>query len=192
MDRGGRKRDPHHRRAQPCAVEAPKAGGARLLRGHSRIFGQCSCSLAMPLLRDASRQAIDIAWPTAIRASRSVRQQDCARSKVWRPWKVSRLARAAPHIHQRSCAISSKPNARPRTTCCRASHAFRICRQHGCCCCCCSFAQRLAPTTFSGLCHLTSPMLTLQCMMRPSHAASLLCSNMGKGPCHNTACAQRS
>ena len=83
------------------------------------------------------------------------------------------------------CAISSDstPNASPRTACCKSSCAFRICRRHCCCrccccrrrrrccccCCCCSFAQRLAPTTFSGLCRLTSPMSMLQCTMRPSH-----------------------
>ena len=80
--------------------------------------------------------------------------------------------------------VRHQPNAGSRTACCRASRAFMICRQHGCYC---SFAQRLAPTTFSGLCRLTSRVPMLQCMTRPSHTASLLCSIMGKGPCHNTA-----
>ena len=124
LDRG-RKRDPHHRRAQPCAAESFKAGGARLLRGHNRIFGWCSCSLAVPMLRDASRQAIDIAWHTATSASQS---EDCARIKVWRRYSLSRLAKAARHIQQTQKGAGRNFVSRRKNM--RCWNVITICESH--------------------------------------------------------------
>ena len=145
----------------------------------------CSSTQARPVFGTRPAKSLPSCQPSAAHpkipcgSATGLCQQSNRASLSWAPrWDRMRL-----------CAISSMPNAGPRTACCRAFHAFMICRLHGCCC---SFAQRLAPTTFSGLCRLTSRVAMPQCMMRPSHAASLLCSIMGKGPCHNTAYAPRS